>query len=138
MHYLIYSDASLEGWGGTDGELDIGGRWVENEKYSHTTSLELLAAFLCLKSLCKNKSGILVLLRSDSSTAVAYINKRGGMVSKYCNDLAFDIWSWAVKKDIWLSASHVSGVKNNIADLKSRYFYDNQEWSLNPYMFEKV
>ena len=124
--------------GRTDGELDIGGRWVENEKYSHTTSLELLAAFLCLKSLCKNKSGILVLLRSDSSTAVAYINKRGGMVSKYCNDLAFDIWSWAVKKDIWLSASHVSGVKNNIADLKSRYFYDNQEWSLNPYMFEKV
>ena len=60
------------------------------------------------------------------------------MVSKYCNDLAFDIWSWAVKKDIWLSASHVPGVENNIADLKSRYFYDNKEWSLNPYMFEKV
>ena len=77
-------------------------------------------------------------MRLDNSTAVAYINKKGGMVSKYCNDLAFDIWSWAVKKDIWLSASHVPGVENNIADLKSRYFYDNKEWSLNPYIFEKV
>ena len=109
-----------------------------NERISHINSLELLAAFLCLKSFCKNKPGIHVLLRLDNSTAVAYINKKGGMVSKYCNDLAFDIWSWAVKKDIWLSASHVPGVENNIADLKSRYFYDNKEWSLNPYMFEKV
>ena len=77
-------------------------------------------------------------MRLDNSTAVAYINKKGGMVSKYCNDLAFDIWSWEVKKDIWLSASHVPGVENNIADLKSRYFYDNKEWSLNPYIIEKV
>ena len=27
MHYTIYSDASLEGWGETDGEIDMGGRW---------------------------------------------------------------------------------------------------------------
>ena len=52
--------------------------------------------------------------------------------------MAFDIWSWAVKKYIWISVSQVPGVENNIADLKSRYFYDNKEWSLNPYMFEKV
>ena len=138
VHYAIYSDASLEGWGGTDGEVDIEGRWGENEEISHINSLELLAAFLCLKSFCKNKLGIHVLLRLDNSTAVTYINKKCGMVSKYCNDLAFDIWSWAVKKDIWLSASHVPGVENNIADLKSRYFYDNKEWSLNPYIIEKV
>ena len=52
--------------------------------------------------------------------------------------MAFNIWSWAVKKYIWISVSQVPGVENNIADLKSRYFYDNKEWSLNPYMFEKV
>ena len=109
-----------------------------NERISHINSLELLAAFLCLKSFCKNKSGIHVLLRWDNSTAVAYINKKGGMVSKYCNYLAFEIWSWSVKKDIWLSASHLPGVENNIADLKFRHIYDNNEWSLNPCMFEKV
>ena len=26
VHYTIYSNASLERWGGTDGEIDIGGR----------------------------------------------------------------------------------------------------------------
>ena len=78
-----------------------------------------------------------VLLRLDNFTVVAFINKKGGMVSKYYNDLACDICSWAVKKYIWLSASHVPGVENNIVDLKSRYFYCNKEWSLNRYMFEK-
>ena len=53
------------------------------------------------------------------------------MDSKYCNDLAFGVWSWAVKKDIWLYASYVTGVENNIAYLQSRYFFDNKEWSLN-------
>ena len=27
VHYTIYSNASLEGWGGTDGEIDIGEGW---------------------------------------------------------------------------------------------------------------
>ena len=66
------------------------------------------------------------------------MNKKGGMVSKNCNDLTFDIWSWAVKKNIWLSTLHVPGVKNNIADPKSWFFGDTKEWSLNPYMFEQV
>ena len=35
----------------------------------------------------------MVLLRLDNTTAVAYTNKRDGMVSKYCNDLTFDIWN---------------------------------------------
>ena len=33
VHYTIYSDASLEGWGGTDGDIDIGGRWGEMKKF---------------------------------------------------------------------------------------------------------
>ena len=75
---------------------------------------------------------------SCTFTAAAYINKKGGMVCKYCNDLTFNIWIWAVKIDIWLSASHVQGVKNSIANLKSRYFYGNKEWPLNPYIFKQV
>ena len=55
VHYTIYSDAILEGWGVADGETDIEGRWGENEKISHTDSLELVAAFLCLKSFCKKQ-----------------------------------------------------------------------------------
>ena len=35
---------------------------------------------------------------------------------------------WAVEVEIWLSAFHVPGVKNAIADLQSKVFYDNKEW----------
>ena len=52
VHYAIYSDASLEGCGGTDGEIDIGEGWGD-EKVPHINSLELLVAFLCLKSFYK-------------------------------------------------------------------------------------
>ena len=68
---------------------------MEN-KY-HINSLELQAAFFCLKAFCKNKTRLHVLL----------------------------------KLDIWITASHVPGVKNTTADLRSHLFYDNKEWSLN-------
>ena len=80
-----------------------------------------------MRSFYKNKSGIHVLLGFDNTTAVAYVNKKGGMASKCCKDLTFEIWSWAVKRDVWLSPSHVLGVENNIADLKPRFFYGNKE-----------
>ena len=136
VEYTIYSDASLEGWGGTDGQEEIGGRWGKDEKISHINSLELLAAFFCLKSFCKNKTDIHVMLKIDNTTAVAYINKKGGTVSKSCNERTFEIWSWAIQHNIWLSASHVPGLENHVADLKSRHFNDNKEWSLNPKMFK--
>ena len=72
-----------------------------------------------------------MLLKLDNTTAVAYINKKGGTISASCNKLAKDIWNWAKGQDIWITASHVPGVKNTTADLRSRLFYDNKEWSLN-------
>ena len=127
----IFSDASLEGWGGTDQVTEIGGRWNCMENKCHINSLELQAAFFCLKAFCKNKTRLHVLLKLDNTTAVAYINKKGGTISASCNKLAKDIWNWAKGQDIWITASHVPGVKNTTADLRSRLFYDNKEWSLN-------
>ena len=101
------------------------------ENKCHINSLELQAAFFCLKAFCKNKTRLHVLLKLDNTTAVAYINKKGGTISASCNKLAKDIWNWAKGQDIWITASHVPGVKNTTADLRSRLFYDNKEWSLN-------
>ena len=70
-------------------------------------------------------------MKLDNTTAVPYINKKGGTISASCNKLAKDIWNWAKGQDIWITASHVPGVKNTTADLRSRLFYDNKEWSLN-------
>ena len=70
VNCTIYSDASLEGCERTDGEMHMSLSWVENENISYKNSLELLATFLCLKSFCKNKSGINMLSRLDNTTAV--------------------------------------------------------------------
>ena len=57
--------------------------------------------------------------------------KRGRSISAFCNKLAKDIWNWAKGQDIWITTSHLPGVKKTTADLRSRLFYDNIEWSLN-------
>ena len=109
----------------------IGGRWNCIENKCHINSLELQAAFFCLKAFCKNKTRLHVLLKLDNATAFAYINKKGETISASCNKLAKDIWNWAKGQDIWATASHVSGVINTTADLRSLLFSDNKEWSLN-------
>ena len=121
----IFSDASLESWGDTDQVTVIGGRWNWIENKCHINSLELQAAFFCLKSFRKNKTRLNVLLKLDNTTAVAYINKKEGGVSASYNKLEKDIWNWAKRRDIWINASYVPGVKNTTADLRSRLFYDN-------------
>ena len=121
----------LEGWGGTDQVTEIGGRWNFKENKCHINSLELQAAFFYLKAFCKNKTRLHMLLKLDNTTAVAYINKIGGTISASCNKLAKDIWNWAKGQDIWITASHVPGIKYTTADLRSHLFYDNKEWSLN-------
>ena len=88
-------------------------------------------AFFRLKAFCKNKTRLHVLLKLDNTTAVAYINKKGGTISASCNKLEKYIWNWAKGQDIWVTASHVPGVKNTTADLRSRLFYDNKKCYLN-------
>ena len=97
----------------------------------YTNSLELQAAFFCLKAFCKNKTKLHVLLKVDNTTAVTYINKKEETISASCNKLAKDSWNWAKGQDIWITASYVPGVKNTTADLRSCLFYDNKKWSLN-------
>ena len=100
---------------------------IDSEKMTITlteeiNSLELQAAFFYLKTFCKNKTRLHVLLKLDNTTAVAYINKEAGTNPASCNKLAKDIWNWAKGQDIWTTASHVSGVKNTTGDLRSRLF----------------
>ncbi|XP_071961296.1 uncharacterized protein [Antedon mediterranea] len=141
------TDASGLGWGATDGTNHIGGRWCQNDLQNafvndslNINYLELLAAFLGLKSLIKDVpvSNIHVQLKIDNTTAIAYINNMGGAKSNTCNHLAKMIWQWCTDHNIWLSAIHVPGKDNLIADNKSRHFDDEKEWMLNKDLFQKI
>ena len=135
---VLFSDASLEGWGGTDTKSDIGGRWSDAESPEHINALELTAAFLTLKSFCRTGQFRHVQLKVDNTTALSYINKMGGTHSVSCNTISYDMWQWSIKRGIWLSACHVPGVLNVTADKKSRHFADHIEWSLCSDAFTQI
>ena len=47
-----------------------------------------------------------------------------------CHSLAKDICLWALDKNIHLSAEHLPGSKNTVADGVNRVFDLNTEWTL--------
>ena len=46
----------------------------------------------------------------------------GGIRSDLCDDIAFDIWQWAAERQIWVSAAHIAGSENVVADKNPRIF----------------
>ena len=134
---VIYTDASSKGWGAHRDGKPAGGRWGPAELGCHINELELWAIMFGLKSLV-NETNVHVKVFTDNTTAVAYVANMGGIRSSACNAVAKQIWSWAEGTDIWLTAAHVPGVDNNLADYMSRVFSDNTEWSLSLNIFNKI
>ena len=134
----ITSDASLQGWGATCNGNRTKGPWSPHEQSLHINCLELLAATLAVQTFAKGKSGIFILLQIDNSTAVAYINRRGGTVSPKLSQLAKDLWLWCMERNILLHAQHLPGILNTIVDEESRTWSDRSEWKLSPILFQEI
>ena len=115
------------------------GTWSLPESKLHINHLELKAVFLALKEfqdLCSNN---IVLVATDNTTVVAYINKEGGMKSGSLYALLWRILSWCTRKQVTLRARHIPGRLNVIADKLSRLGQTIQtEWSLHPEVFQAI
>ena len=133
---IIYSDASLEGWWATDSISTVGAPWQVTDALMHINVLELTAAHFALLHLAADARGVHIQLKLDNLTAVAYINKMGGTHSPECNQVAQQIWEWAVERGIWLSAAYIPGESNVVADFHSRCFHENKEWALKVSVFD--
>ena len=139
IDYIIYTDASNDGWGADDSSVTINGRWNEVERELHINVQEMLAIKLALLSFLKYNDSIThVRIMSDNATSIAYINKQGGSKSMDCNDLSVEIWEICILHDVHISAAHIPGKHNIIADTASRKFNDVAEWMLDPPMFQKL
>ena len=90
--------------------------------------LKIQAILLGLQSLGPDLSHAYSKIISDNTTAVAYINNIGGSHSPLCNDMARAVWEWCIDRDIWLTASHIPGKLNVIADRASMAFDESKEW----------
>ena len=133
---ILQTDASLSGWGAVLIDNKTGGRWTPDEQKYHINYLELLAILYGLKSFeSQLKCFTHVKILTDNTTAVSYVNKMGGIKSICCNTIAKSIWFWAKKHNVWLTASHIAGTENTIADAESRKFNDQVEWQLNKDIF---
>ena len=115
------------------------GTVVPTREQLHINHLELKAVFLALKefqTLVFNKT---VLVATDKTTVVAYINKEGGMKSGSLCALLWRILSWCTRQQVTLRARHIPGRLNVIADKLSRLGQTIQtEWSLHPEVFQAV
>ena len=135
----IFTDASNEGWGAHLDDHTARGTWSLPESKLHINHLELKAVFLALKefrTLVCNKT---VLIATDNTTVVAYINKEGGMKSGSLCALLWRILSWCTRQQVTLRARHIPGRLNVIADKLSRLGQTIQtEWSLHPAVFQAV
>ena len=135
----LFTDASNEGWGAHLGDYMAKGVWSESESALHINLLELKAVLLALKwfeRLCYNQ---VVLVCTDNTTVVSYINKEGGMRSGSLCALLWRLMLWCNQRQIVLRARHIPGHLNVIADKLSRLNQVIQtEWSLLPEVFAQL
>ncbi|HEU5092877.1 MAG TPA: reverse transcriptase domain-containing protein, partial [Nitrospira sp.] len=74
----LFTDASMEGWGGYVGAHVASGLWSNSETELHINVLELRAVFLSLERLLPFVTDHVVAVMSDNTTTVAYPRRGGG------------------------------------------------------------
>ena len=133
----ISCDASKKGWGAVCNKVPTQGLWTTKEQSKHINELELLAVKFALKVFAPQLSEKHVKILSNT-TAVSYLNAKGGTKSPTCNDITSDIWSWCIENKTWLTAAHIPDIQNMDADRESRIFNKRTEWQLNPDVFSQI
>lgn len=134
----IFSDASSTGWGVSCNKKRTHGHWDQKEKRHHINYLELLAAFFGLRCVAKDLRKCRILLRIDNTTAIAYINRMGGVRFPELSKLAKSIWKWCESREICLFASYIASKHNVEADFESRQLEKGTEYELSSTAFNRI
>jgi hypothetical protein len=105
----------------------------------HINSLEMEAVRLALLSFLPHLPKGVIKIHCDNSTVVAYLCHQGGVISPSLSVQAERILVWAYSQGLILSAVHVSGVSNVLADALSRSNTVVQtEWSLAHRLLQRI
>ena len=123
----------MHGWVAYCEGMSTGGSRINTEKNWHINALELKYILLSLMSIVKDHG-----IFSDSTTAIACINKLGTSHSELCHHITKQIWEWAEKKDMHITAAHIPGHKNINVDRESRELSYDLEWMLCPKNLHKA
>ena len=132
--FFLYTDASHYGWGAhlEPTTLSFHGRWTENQSQLHINMLEMMAIRLALKQAKTFIHHSCIMISTDNTTVVSYINKQGGTHSP---NLCVEVWkilNWCLEQDIVIRVRHIPGKFNILADHLSRLDKPiKTEWALD-------
>ncbi|KAL0177345.1 hypothetical protein M9458_026239, partial [Cirrhinus mrigala] len=134
----LATDASLTGWGAVMSGHPARGLWSGRQLTWHINCLEMLAVFQALKHFLPDLRDRHVLVRTDNTSVVSYINHQGGLRSRPLYKLAHQILVWSQDKLLSLRAVYVPGHLNLGADILSRQGPRPGEWMLHPEVVEQI
>ena len=134
----ITTDASKKGWGAVWQDQTTQGVWSEEEQLQHINVLELKSAYYALKAFTKQMTDVHVHLRVDNMSTVSQINKMGGPRSGQLLEVTQQLWDYCLSKKIMLTAEHLPGHLNQVADTQSRIYEDSSNWQLMPEVFKQL
>jgi len=127
----IFSDASTQGWGAHVGDVLLQGQWDPDEQGLHINILEMRAVRLALVQ-CPPPQAASILISTDSTTVVAYINNQGGTHSWSLMEETASLFLLVMRNKWFVRAKYIPGKLNVIADQLSRRGQTlPSEWSLH-------
>ncbi len=136
--YEMSTDSSLTGWGCCFNGVSANGSWTVQESQHHINTLEIMAILYSLMTFFRSKKDITILLRVDSTTAIAYINKYGGCRSSINHTKAREIWEWCQNRNLRLRATYIHTSCNVEADKASRSLANETDFSLDLNSFDRI
>ncbi len=92
---VVTTDASTPGWGAVCEGMPASGLWSEPQTRWHINRLELEAVFLALKEFRAQLEWQHLLIRTDNTSVVSYINRQGGIRSRALCKQAAILLLWA-------------------------------------------
>jgi hypothetical protein len=132
---VLFTDASMTGWGAVWRQMAVGGLWTEQEKLLHISQLEIRAVWHALTAFQTQLTGRQVHLRVDNLVARAYLANQGGRILTLSQE-AENVWMKAIQLGIDIvHTSWISGV-DNPADEPSRW--DADDWMITRETFQQL
>jgi len=117
---------------------DYGGLVVDTGMHETYQSPRTVSSHSSSPIICKDKGQYLDPPENRQHKAVAYINHLGGTASRELVTLTRDLWMWCLERYIHITAQHLPGVLNTIANAESRSCKGRTDWKLNPVIFQRI
>ncbi len=132
---VVTTDALSHGWGAVCEGTPASGLWLEPQSRWHINRLEMEAVFLALKDFQPQLEQQHVLIRTENTSVVSYINHQGGIRSRALCKQATNLLLWADCHLLSIRATHIPGLLNHGADMLSRKEFLKESGDCTPSLF---